>query len=74
MYRLIGVVNFKPPAVLSIIKTRTASSAPTEIGHYSAICHRRDGTWVMYDGLYNIVKTMEPDDIVTPHILVYARY
>lgn len=66
-YSLIGLIDFKSP----VIKTR--QSTDSDIGHYTAICYRRNNKWVRYDDCKDAEKVLENHYNACPHIVIYCK-
>lgn len=67
-FRLSGFANYKQPAT-----TRTYGEGENNaraMGHYTAVCLRKFGTWETYDDFSN--KVEKKKRLVNPHILVYV--
>lgn len=63
-YRLRGVVNLR--------SSGTRSSDPKTIGHFTAICQRRDNSWIQYDDLKETEITVSSNFNGNVQLLLYT--
>lgn len=64
-HSLVGIINYKSPT------TRTRRSEEN-IGHYTAICYRKNNKWIQYDDCKDSEITLNDKYIACPHIILYA--
>ena len=65
-HSLVGIINYKSPS------TRTRHSNENNIGHYTAICHRKNNQWVQYDDCKDSETTLNDKYVACPHIILHA--
>lgn len=65
-HSLVGIINYK-----SLMK-QTRQSNEENIGHYTAICHRKTNTWIRYDDCKESETKLKDKYIVSPHLILYS--
>lgn len=66
MYKLVGAVDFMPPAV------NLRSSSDVRLGHFTAMCLR--GTqWTEYDDRYEKAIIRKNTHSINPRMVLYAK-
>lgn len=66
-YTLICIVDFKSS------KIQTEQSLDFEnIGHYTAICRRRNNKWIKYNNCKDSEKVLDNNFSTCPHIAIYS--
>jgi len=63
---LVGIINYKS----SVKQTRHFNEK--HIGHYTAICYRKNKKWVQYDDCKDSETILNNKHIVCPHIILYS--
>lgn len=62
---LVGIINYKSP----VKHTRHSKE---EIGHYTAICYRKNNKWVQYDDCKVSEVILSDKHIVCPNLILYS--
>lgn len=76
--KLVGLVHFYPPIQTTSSATLTMNHGNSgvvnfkPVGHYVAICLRRDGSWVQYDDRKNNEKRLSQNFKAEIALLIYA--
>lgn len=52
---------------------QTRQSTDSDIGHYTAICYRRNNKWVKYDDCRDAEKFLDDNYNACPHIVIYCK-
>lgn len=65
IYSLVGIINFKSTK-------QTTRQSTDEIGHYTAICHRRNTNWIQYDDCKEAESRLNTNYSICPHIVMYS--
>ncbi|KAL6416405.1 hypothetical protein ACFW04_013521 [Cataglyphis niger] len=63
-HSLVGIVNYKSP-----VNTRHTSE---EIGHYIALCYRKNKKWVQYDECKDSEIVLNDKYVACPHLILYS--
>ncbi|KAL6417346.1 hypothetical protein ACFW04_012804 [Cataglyphis niger] len=63
-HSLVGIVNYK-----SSVNTRHTSE---EIGHYIALCYRKNKKWVQYDECKDSEIVLNDKYVACPHLILYS--
>jgi len=64
-HSLVGIVNYKSPS-------RHTRHSNEDIGHYTAICYRKNKKWVQYDDCQNSEIILTDKYISCPHLILYS--
>lgn len=64
---LVGIVNYKSP-----VKHTRYSKTLEDIGHYTAICYRKNNKWIQYDDCKDSENILNDKHIASPHIILYS--
>ncbi|XP_048514045.1 uncharacterized protein LOC125501694 [Athalia rosae] len=67
-FDLRGIVHFTPPK--GAVMTRSPQS--TAIGHYTAFCRRRDGSWWEYDDCKKAGQKVSEETIVNLQLVIFT--
>lgn len=65
-HTLVGIINYKLP----LKYTRTSNEK--DIGHYTAICYRKNKKWIQYDDCKESEIKLNDKYTACPHIIIYS--
>lgn len=64
-HSLVGIVNYKSP----VKYTRQSNE---DIGHYTALCHRKNKKWIQYDDCKDSETILNDKYVACPHLILYS--
>jgi len=64
-HSLVGIVNYKSP----VKYTRQSNE---DIGHYTALCHKKNKKWIQYDDCKNSETILNDKYVACLHIILYS--